>query len=91
MKKIESREEILATIKASGGKIFSVKFIKKDGSERIMQARLGVKAPLRGGKSTTAHRKHLITAYDMQNGGYRCINLDTIVWIKSSGEVYKVA
>jgi len=68
----------------SKGKIFTATFVKKDGSVRDMNCRLGVTAPLAGGESTTAHKDNLLTVYDMQAAGYRCINLDTVTDITIS-------
>lgn len=75
----------------SNGKVFTVCFTKKDGSERVMNCRLGVKKHLKGGDSTTAHLDHLVTVFDMQKEAYRCINLHTVKWVKTGGKEIKVA
>ena len=59
------------------GKIFSVSFIKKDGTERNMVCRLGVQKYLTGGKSVNDPSKYL-TVFDMQKKAYRNIALETI-------------
>ena len=59
------------------GKIFSVSFIKKDGTERTMVCRLGVQKYLSGGKSVNDPNKHL-TVFDMQKKAYRNVALETI-------------
>lgn len=82
--------EVRNIIEESKGTIFSVNFIKKDGTERKMVCRLNVKAGLRGGKSTTSHKTNLITVYDMQNKGYRNVNLDTVLTVKVRNKVYNV-
>jgi hypothetical protein len=64
-----------------------VKFIKKDGSERVLNGRLGVKKFLRGGEKTVDPSK-FITIYDLQNQGYRNINRDTILEVKLGGELF---
>ena len=87
MNKITDQNEIRALIMASKGKIFSVHFVKKNGEERTMVGRLGVKKHLKGGDSTTAHLPNLITCFDMVKKAYRCINLETVRWIKINGEV----
>jgi hypothetical protein len=76
-----NNQEIIEKILASNGKIFTVVFIKKDGSERTMNARLGVKKHLKGGTSTLDADKY-ITVFDMQAGGYRAINRETIQSVK---------
>jgi hypothetical protein len=65
----------------SNGKIFSVEFIKKDGTKRLMNCRLGVTKHLKGGSSTLDPEK-FITVYDLQSEGYRAINKDSIINVK---------
>lgn len=74
---------------ADGGKIFSVKFLKKDGSLRHMTCRLGVKRHLRGGGyNTTAHLPQYRTVYSVNDKNYRNINLCTIKNIKGAGKEF---
>jgi len=68
-------------ILSSNGKIFSVEFIKKDGSVRLMNCRLGVTKHLKGGASTLDPNK-FITVYDLQSKGYRAIDKKTILNVK---------
>ena len=71
MNKIEIMRDL---IENTNGKIASVTFIKKDGTERKMQFRTGVKAGLvnnpricfNGTSDTTAHIDYLIKVSDMQ-------------------------
>jgi len=67
--------------KCGNGNIFTATFVKQDGTVRDMNCRLGVTKHLHGGESTTAHKPNLLTVYDMQSAGYRCINLDTVTGI----------
>jgi hypothetical protein len=71
-------------LKATAGKFFTVNFIKKDGSLRVMNCRLGVKKHLKGGVSNLDAEKYL-TVYDMQAEGYRAVNLSTIVSVVVGG------
>ena len=65
--------------KKLGGKIFSVHFIKKDGTLRKMTARLGVKKHLKGGqKSYNDKDFNHLTVFDLVKRGYRTINLNTV-------------
>jgi hypothetical protein len=78
-------------IKASKGKIFTVTFIKKDGSTRVMNARLGVKAYLQGGKLPyNPEEKGLLPLFDIQIKSYRVINLSTINELTIGGKTYEV-
>ena len=65
------------------GQFFTATFVKKDGSVRDMNCRLGVTKHLKGGESTTAHKDNLLTVFDLQNKEYRCINLDTVTNIRA--------
>ena len=73
------REQILAT----NGRFFSVSFIKKDGSERKMTARLGVKKDIKGvGLKFNPTERNLIVVFDIHKKAYRMINLSTILTFK---------
>ena len=90
MNTLATQDSIRQLIESSKGKIFSVCFTKKDGTDRVMVGKLGVKKHLKGGDSTTAHLRYLITCFDMQKGAYRSINLETVKWVKLGGTVYEV-
>jgi hypothetical protein len=73
------REQILAT----NGRFFSVSFIKKDGTERKMTARLGVKKDIKGvGLKFNPSERNLIVVFDIHKKAYRMINLSTIFKFK---------
>ena len=84
----ETTKELIFDTK---GKFFTVKFIKKDGSERVMNARLGVKKYLKGG--TLAYDPaefNYITVYDMGAKGYRMVNANTIKNLKIGKNEYVI-
>jgi len=87
-----SREDAKKIIKDTKGKFFTVTFIKRtDGSIRVMNARLGVKAYLKGGELPyNPEPKGLIPVFDIQKRAYRMINLDTIVNLKVGNKEYNV-
>ena len=68
----------------SKGKFITVSFIKKDGTVRNLNGRIGVTKHLKGGTSTIDHDKYLVV-YDTINTGYRCVNKDTIVSVTCEG------
>lgn len=77
----------IATIQKAENTIFSVKFIKKDGSERKMNCRLNVKKGVKGvGMAYDPIEKGLLPVFDMEKGGFRMINLNTILELKIKGE-----
>ena len=69
------------------GAIFSVTFIKKDGSERKMVCRKGVKKGVTGkGLSYDPDSRNNVIVYDMQKKAFRTINLDTIIDVNANGD-----
>jgi hypothetical protein len=91
-----SKDKAKELIKNTKGKFFTVTFTKKDGTTRIMNARLGVKAYLKGGELPyNPEAKGLIPVWDPKaksgsDSGYRMINVSTINNLKIGNNVYKV-
>jgi|APCry1669191860_1035381.scaffolds.fasta_scaffold24300_4 hypothetical protein len=71
-------------IEQSNGKFLTVTFVKKDGTIRTINGRLGVKKYLAGGKSTLDANQY-ITIYSNKDEGYRAINKDTIQSVTIEG------
>ena len=85
------RNKILPLLEKNKGTIFSVVFLKKDGSIRYMNCRLGVKKHLKGGKlAFNPLERALLVVFDMQKEAYRMINLETITNITMKGEDFYV-
>ena len=90
MKKV-SKSKVLELIEKSNGQVFSTIFLKKDGTERSMTCRLGVKKYLKGvGMKYNAIDKGLLPVYDMHSKGYRMINLNTVKALQINKEFYIV-
>jgi len=69
--------DIRKAIKSTNGRIFSVEFIKKDGSRRVMLCRTGVKKYLKGvGKPTN---QELQVVFDMHKLQYRSFRYESVV------------
>ena len=74
----------------SNKKIFSVTFIKKDGSLRKMNAMRGVQKGVKGvGHSFDPSEKNLLTVYDMQKRDFRFVNLNEIISFKANRKSFK--
>jgi hypothetical protein len=73
------------------GHIFTVTFTKRTNGEiRTMTCRTGVRKHLKGGPAAYNFKsKNLLSVYDMQSRGYRCIPVDAIIEMKISGKIYK--
>lgn len=77
----------------SKGHIFTVRFIKQDGTIRDMNCRLGVKKNIKGTGNAVSRnpQKYLyVIVYDVKKRAYRMINLNTVVSIKMNGKVVAV-
>lgn len=87
-----SQEQAAQLIRDTKGKFFTVTFTKKDGTTRVMNARLGVKAYLKGGELPyNPGAKGLIPVYDMQKRDYRMVNINTISNLKIGNNEYRVS
>lgn len=72
--------------------IFTVVFVKKDGTLRVMNARLGVHKNLHDTRPVWADKRdatllasNMMVVYDMQIREYRIINLNTVRSISANG------
>lgn len=75
--------------KVSNGKVFSAKFVKKDGSIRTMNCRTGVVKHVTGkGRNFDPITANLIPVFDMNKDGHRFINYSKLIWIKIGGETF---
>lgn len=76
--------ELKADIQSSG-KFFSVRFIKKDGTERFLRGRFGVHKFVKGGVSTL--KSDNWNFFDM-NDGYRSVKPESIQEVVFNHDVY---
>ena len=90
--------EVKAIIESTNGQLFNVTFIKKDGSERNMTCRTGVKKYVTGNNQVaTAKRKQtlkdngMVGVFEMQGEKqqYRTVNCNTVKAMKVAGVYYK--
>ena len=78
-------------IDATGGRIFFVEFVKKDGSIRKMTARKGVHKGVTGKGMTWDPEAHgYATVYDMDKDAWRLVNCRSILRIHCAGHQYNV-
>ena len=83
-------------LKGSNGKFVTVKFTKKDGTERVMNGRTGVhnakNAPLTGQGMAYKPADHgLMGIFDAQIQQYRMVNLNTLNELTVGGQTYEVS
>ena len=61
-------------------RIFTVTFVKEDGTIRKMNAMRGVRKGVKGvGLKFNPSDKNLLSVYDMQKKGFRFVNLDDVI------------
>ena len=76
-------------IKDSKGLIFAATFTNKDGSSRLMNARLGKKyTPTGKAAPYKAEDYNLLPAYDMQKKAFRMININTLTNLSINANKY---
>lgn len=66
-------------IQSLGGKFFSVEFIKRDGTTRVMLCKVGVTKYLKGGKRTVGNDVQVV--FDMHKMQYRSFRYDSVIKI----------
>ena len=78
-------------IKQSKGLIFAATFTKKDGSSRLMMARLGKKyTPTGKAAPYKAEDYNLLPAYDMKIKAFRMININTLTKLSINANKYLI-
>jgi hypothetical protein len=88
-----NRNKAKELINQSNGQIFSSVFVKKDGTHRLINARLGVSKHLKKEAKPQPYEPHkynLICVYDMLNKSYRMINLNTLQTLIINKIIYKI-
>ena len=88
---------IVELVESQGAKIFSVEFVKKDGSYRRMQCQNAATAthcvaePSERAKRAAATRRenhpNLLPIFSMDAAAIRSINMDTLLRLTGSGKV----
>ena len=84
-----SRSDLITLLSQTKNSIFSVKFIKKDGTERKLTGRFGVKKHLKHeDRKPTVNTDKFFVIYDMVKKDYRAVNKETIFEAKIKGKNY---
>lgn len=76
--------QLFNTIYDSKGRFLTVEFIKKDGSVRKINGRLGVKKYLKGGSAKLDLNKYIVI-FDLKKRDYRAINKSSILSVNTTG------
>ena len=84
-----SSDEMVKMIKSTKGRFFSCAFIKKDGSKRVMNGRIGCHKGVKG-IGRKFKKDNLVTVFDAQAKEYRMINVDTMLTFNCGNFTWKV-
>jgi len=99
MKEITKAQAITLIKELAGNSIYSVKFIKKDGTERLMNSIRRTRKGVNGeGLKFDPAAKNLMPVYDLQlakagtdeSKCWRMVNFETVFEVKTNGETFKV-
>lgn len=86
-----STEKAIELIVKSNGKIFSAVFRKKDGTDRMINCRLGVHKHVKGkGLKYSAKAYDLLNVFCMHSNAYRMIRLETLKTVQIQGKVFSI-
>lgn len=83
---VVSRRNLREWLSRTGGRFFTVCFIKRgDGSERTMLCRIGVSPAPGPSILQMTEGKNLFSVWDVQKRQFRYISIEGILWILSDG------
>ncbi len=94
-----NRTKAKQLIKENKSTIFSATFIKKDGTHRLITARLGVKVGIKENAKPRPYnpdKYNLLCVYDMQlakqqiKSPYRMLNINTLLTLNINKTNYKI-
>lgn len=86
---LQTSEKLANIIYSSNGKILNILFQKKDQTLRSINCRLGVSKGVKGiGLSFDPKEKGLFTVFDLKKNGFRFINKDKVIEVKTRGKSY---
>ena len=69
-----------------GNRFFTVKFVKKNGLDRVMTCRLHVNKHSKGGEQSADPGKYIV-GWEPATNQYRNISIETLQWVKCRGAV----
>jgi hypothetical protein len=82
-------------IEATKGKIFTACFVKKDGTLREMNCRIGVTKGVQGTQKksikVSRKKKGLLAVFDVQSNGWKTVNLYTLRQLRIENRILNVA
>ena len=89
---IINKDQAKQLIKQSKGKIFAATFTKKDGTHRLMNARIGKQYASKTGRKAPykAEEFNMIPLYDMRKKAFRMLNFNTLLTLSINNNKYLI-
>ena len=85
-------EQLRTAINSTHSKTFVVRFIKQDGTTRVMYAKTGVKRHLfknPNKRKVSNTNPNIIRVYDCESKSYKSFKLDSVVEFKCKNTILK--
>lgn len=101
-KRLDRYAQIRGLVKSAGSRFMSITFIKKDGSERLMQIQpMALAKHVKGDKASESAQRavetrktnnpNLLNVWDVKKKAARSVNMDTVKRIAIAGNVWELA
>ena len=89
---IINKDQAKQLIKQSKGKIFAATFTKKDGTHRLMNARIGKQYASKTGRKAPykAEEFNMMPLYDMRIKAFRMLNFNTLLTLSINKTKYTI-
>ena len=89
---IINKDQAKELIKDSKGKIFAATFTKKDGTHRLMNARIGKQYASKTGRKAPykAEEFNMMPLYDMRIKAFRMLNFNTLLTLSINKTKYTI-
>ena len=85
MSKVDQVKNMVAS---TGGKFFTVTFIKKDGTPRTITGRIDVSKYTKGGVAGWKANRNNIGIFEVNEGHYRAFNAERVTSLKIGGKLH---
>ena len=89
MKRI-NRFKVSEFLRSLRGRAAGVYWVKKDGSLRVSNCRLGVNRTKGGTKTVGLDHDKYLTYWDFNRQNYRVIDLSSVIKIRANGEMHYI-
>lgn len=86
-----NKNKAVELIHSTNGKLFTVTFLKKNGTERTINGRLGVSKGVKGTGKNNGIALGYISMYDVQEKGFKMVNSRTITELRTNKTIYNVS